>query len=131
MVSPEVEKAVKLLKTAALSNEDRQLLTSAMLVSLGALPIRARITVDETGAVLIDGRGMSLLKANQLRKSARSLLKNFARNFVQDTIKFMAVKQAVHENTNQEQTLFAKAILYQHQEEHILYELLAGYAGGE
>ncbi len=127
MISPTVRKTVELLKTADLSPEDRQLLTATLLDRLGALPIRARITIDDAGKI-IDGKSVSVEKAERLRKSARTLLKNFARNFVQDTVAFLAIKQGVHQNMSPEQGLFAKAILWQHREEQELYSLLAGYA---
>lgn len=128
MISSTVIETVELLKTADLSMEDRQLLTAALLDRLGALPTRARISVDDAGKIMVDGRAVSVEKAERLRKSARTLLKNFARNFVQDTIDFLAIKQGVHQNLSPEQGLFAKAILWQHGEERELYNLLAGYA---
>lgn len=127
MISPTVKKTVDLLKTAALSNEERQLLTATLLTRLGALPIRARITIDEAGMITVDGQPIQKEKAERLRKAARSLLKNFARNFVQDTVKFLAIKEGVHQNINPEQGLFAKSALWNHQEEHLLYLALAGY----
>lgn len=130
MISPEVTIAVQLLKNASLTIEERLLLTAALLDKLGAIPTRARIAADATGRILIDGQAMSVEKATRLRSSARSLLKNFARNFVQNTIEFMAVKEAIHNNTSSEQALFAKAIFWQHHEEQELYLALAGSETG-
>lgn len=118
--------AARLLREQTLTLEDRQLLTTVLLDRLGALPIRARITVDSTGRILVDNKALTTAAAARLRKAARGLLNNFARNFVQQTIEFMAVKQAVHSNTSDAQALFAKAIFWQHAEEQELYRLLAG-----
>lgn len=121
-----VELAVRLLREDAITIEERQLLTVTLLDKLGALPIRARISVDSTGRILVDNKALTAATAVRLRRSARSLLNNFARTFVQDTVTFLAIKQGVHQNISPEQGLFAKAILWQHHEEQELYRLLAG-----
>lgn len=120
-----VLQVVALLKDETLSTEDRNLLTTTVLDKLGALPVRARITFDEAQRCFVDGRPLTLERARKLKSSAQSLLHNFARGFVQDTIAFMAIKQGVHYNTTPEQGLFAKAILWQHNEEQQLYRSLA------
>lgn len=130
MAETGAQMAVRLLKEQDLKIEDRMLLTAAILDKLGAIPTRARITVDATGKILIDGKAISVEKAVRLRQSARTLLKNFARNFVQNTVEFLAVKEAIHNNVNSEQALFAKAIFWQHDEERKLYERLAGVETG-
>lgn len=117
--------AVYLLRSSRLSNEDRQLLTATMLDRLGALPLRARITVDEAGTILVDGRPTTMEVARHLRESSRNLLKNFSRKFVRDTVTFMAIKEGVHVNLTPEQGLFAKAALWGMQEEDALHRLLA------
>ena len=128
MISPAVQNTVDTLRRADITPEERQLLTTVLLDRLGALPTRARIQLDETGKIVVDGKSLTAEKAQRLRKSARLLLKNFARTFVQETVVFLAVKQGVHQNLTPEQGLFAKAILYQHQEEQELYRALAGSA---
>lgn len=130
-MSVEVKKAAELLKNADLSIEERNLLTTVLLEKLGALPVRARIMLDGAGRILVDGRPLTVEKARRLQMSARTLTKNFARNFVQETIKFMAIKEGVHFNLTPEQGLFAKAILWQHEEEQKLYHALAGEELGE
>ena len=123
--------AVWLLKNGRLGNENRQILTAALLNRLGALPLRARIVIDGTGKVLVDGKGLNLETAKHLQESSRALLKNFARKFVGEQVTFMAVTKGVHENVSPEQGLFAKAALWVHQEEDELYRLLAQSEGIE
>lgn len=130
MAESAAQKAASLLKDETISLEDRMLLTAAVLEKLGAIPTRARITADAAGKILVDGKGLTVEKATRLRRSARTLLNNFARNFVQNTVEFMAVKEAIHNNVNSEQALFAKAIFWQHDEERKLYEWLAGSETG-
>lgn len=115
-----------LLRGTRLSNENKQLLTGALLDQLRALPLHARISVDETGQVIVGGRALNLETAQRLRQSARAQKNNFARKFVGEQVTFMAVHMGVHENTSPEQGLFAKAALWVRQEEDRLYQLLAG-----
>lgn len=117
--------AVWLLRSSRLSNESRQILTAALLSKLGALPIHAKITVDETGGILVDGRKLTLERAQQLKEGSEVQLRSVARKFVRETVTFLAVKQGVHENMSPEQGLFAKAALWAMQEEDNLYRLLA------
>lgn len=123
--------AADMLKDAQLSNEDRQLLTTAILQRLGALPLRARITVDETGVMFLDGRKLNPERAQQLHESSKVMLGNVARRFVRESVNFLAVKQGVHEYTTPEQGLFAKAALWHAQEEDKLYAKMAGVEDGE
>lgn len=125
-----VQQAIELLNSTQLSVEDRNLLTTTLLDKLGALPVRARIMVERDGhgvaqQILFDGKPVAPKLAVRLQQSARSLLNNFARKLVQETIVFLAIKQGVHQNVSPEQGLFAKAILWQHHEEQELYDLLA------
>lgn len=96
-----------------------------MLDRLGALPVRATITFDETGKCLVRGKELPFEKARLLKLGAQQMLRNYARRFVQENMQFLAIKQGVHQNLSPEQGLFAKAILWQHQEEQELYERLA------
>lgn len=126
-----VTEVVKLLRSTDLTNQDRQLLTNAVLTRLGVLPLRASITVDTSGQIFVNGKQPDLELAKQLRESAKGMVNNFARKFVRETVTFMAIKQGVHENTSPEQGLFAKAALWQMQEEQILFETLAQNEGVE
>lgn len=122
------QQTAELLRSAALSMEDRNLLTTVLLDRLGALPIRARILSDGKTILAVDGKPLNEQKAIRLRSSARSLYNNFALKFVRETIDFMAVKEGIHNATTPEQVLFAKAILWQHDEEQKLIYALATIA---
>lgn len=102
------------------------MLTAAMLDRLGALPLHARIKIDETGKVIVGGKTLNLETAQRLRETAKAQLKNFARKFVGEQVTFMAIHKGVHENASPEQGLFAKAALWVRQEEDELYQMLAG-----
>lgn len=114
-----------LLMGARLSNEDRQLLTTAVLDRLGALPLHATITIDETGTCFVKGRPLNLETARRLKESSTALLKNYARKLVREQVRYLAISMGVHENLTPEQGLFAKAVLWVMQEEDKLYLSLA------
>lgn len=121
--------AIRLLRDATLGAEERQLLTATFLDKLGALPLRARITIDEAGQIFVNGKKLSLETARTLHDTSKTMLKNFARRFVREQVAFMAIHKGVHENTSPEQGLFAKAALWFMQEEDELYALLAQNEG--
>lgn len=117
--------AIFLLRNSRIGNEERQLLTAAILDRLGALPVRARMSIDETGQIFIDQKQLTLETARLLQESSRVMLRNFARKFVREQVTFMAIHQGVHENASPEQGLFAKAALWFLQEEDELYRRFA------
>lgn len=136
MAQSGVKLAVKLLADEKLSIEDRNLLTTTLLAKLGAVPVRARIQLEEDARgnivrLLVDGAPMDPRRAARIGMSARTAQRNLAIKFVRETIDFMAIKQGVHFNLTPEQGLFAKAILWQHEEEKKLLEALAGGAADE
>lgn len=118
-----------LLRNSRISIEQRQILTSALLNKLGALPLRAKITLDVGGTVHVDGRSLSLEVARKLKEGSAMQLNNTARRFVRETVMFLAIKKGVHENNSPEQGLFAKAALWYMQEEDDLYTRLAQWGG--
>lgn len=117
--------AVDLFKNKLLSNEDRQMLTAMMLDKLGALPLHAKIRIDETGKVVVNGRPLEIGYAEQLKQAAVAMRRNAARKLVRDTVVYLAIIDGVHRNINPEMGLFAKAAIWFHQQEDELYEKLA------
>lgn len=116
---------IALLKWVRLDNESRQLLTSALLDKLGAIPVHARITVDDAGQVFVDGRPLTLEASRQMHDASKAMLNNFARRFVREQVTYMAIQKGVHQNISPEQGLFAKAALWFFQEEDELYRKFA------
>lgn len=122
--------AIVLLNNSRIGNDDRQLLTSALLVNLGALPLRARIVVDDAGQIFVNELQMTVESARQMHDGSKAMLTNFARKFVREQVTYMAILKGVHENTSPEQGLFAKAALWFYQEEEDLYRRLAQLEDG-
>lgn len=125
------EEVIEALKKKTLSVEERQLCTALLLDRLGALPLRAKIVVDETGKVFVNGRTLEAEHATRLKQAAVAMRNNAARNLVRETVTFMAITDGVHKNINPEMGLFAKAALWFLQEENALYDTLASEFGDD
>lgn len=116
---------IDLCKKKLLTNEERQMLTAMLLDRLGALPLHAKINVDKTGRVFVNGRSLDAEGAGRLKQAAVAMQHNAARNLVREAVTFMAILDGVHKNVSPEMGLFAKAALWFLQEEDTLYTLLA------
>lgn len=116
---------IDLSKDKLLTNEERQILTAMLLDRLGALPLHAKIKVDGTGKVSVNGRSLDIETADRLRQAAVAMQNNAARNLVRETVTFLAIIDGVHKNVSPEMGLFAKAALWFLQEENELYATLA------
>lgn len=116
---------IDLSKTKSLDMEERQILTAMLLEKLGALPLHAKIRVDKTGRVVVNGRSLDLDAATRLQQAAASMQTNAARSLVRETVTFMAVMEGVHKAHVPDQMLFSKAALWFLQEEDALYAELA------
>jgi len=115
-----------LLKRADLSLEDRNKLSTAILDSLQALPLRDIISVDETGSLLVNGRSVGIDEARLLREGARTLLNSPTRKVIRDQVAFQAITLGVHKVEKPEQMFFARAAIWWSQNEENLLKVLAG-----
>lgn len=115
-----------LLRRTDLSVKERTLLTAVLLDKLVALPASAILSTDEGGNLLLYGKPLTSEQVRQLRESAQLMLTSTARKAVKEQVAFMAVQLGVHHGDTPEKLLFAKAALWQGQEEEKLYHLLAG-----
>lgn len=121
--------AVKLahfaLRRADLSLADRNSLIVHILDRVGALPLRDMIIANEEGALLVNGRTLSVEGARSLRESARAALRNKARKFVHDQVLFTAVTIGVHNLEKVEQSIFSRAAIWYGQQENEILALIA------
>lgn len=129
-ISP-VRKIVEELKRADLSIEDRSLLTSCILDSLVALPIRDIISTDEVGSLTVRGKVVELALAKKLRDSARVALENSALALIHEQVTFIAITTGFIKADSEKQSLFGKAAIWYGQEEVKLLTSLAQLGGVE
>ena len=118
--------AVKLMRSARLSLEDRSLLTTTVLNALHALPLQAIISTGSSGEVLINGQPLDIEQVRQLRDSARVALNNKALGVIREQVAWVAVTTGVHKvERDIYQLLFARAALWWSQQVQEHLELLA------
>jgi hypothetical protein len=114
-----------LLQRADLSLADRNLLTTALLDRLGALPLRDIVKVTDDGSIVINDRALDFEKLGLLRDSARTILNNQAWRTIRDQVAFQAISIGIHKMETVEQSYFARAALWWKQQELLLLSILA------
>lgn len=122
--------AVKLarwvLRRTNLSIEDRNLLTTCILDTLGALPIRDMIIMNPNGQILVNEKQLTVEGARALRDGAITALKNPTLKLIHDQVAFAAIASGVHKQETERQSFFMRAALWYGQQEIELLNLLAG-----
>lgn len=120
---------VYLLKISNIGIEERNILTTAILDKLVALPIYDIIRLNDNGTLLIDNQEIDLEKAKILRESAISALRNQALKAVHDQVLFKAVNLGVHNVEKPEQMFFSRASIWFGQQEILFLKILAQQGG--
>ncbi len=124
MISPITDKVIKQLKKSNLSLEDRTALVTALLDKLGAFPIGDIITLTDTG-ISINGRVLDTEQYMVFREQASALKDNFARQVINEQLKFKAIQMGIHKSLSADELYFSKAIIWFINEENILLERLS------
>lgn len=110
-----------------LTLSQRNLLTTAILERLGALPIRSSLSVNETtGEILVSGTPIDLDHARVLFEGAKQLLNNPVLKILWDQVAYNAIGFGVHKAENETQMYFARAALWWSQEEKRILGELSG-----
>lgn|SRR3990167_175979 len=115
---------IKLLRNSNLTLENRVLLTTALLDELKAIPATDIIKFTEQGIVVND-RLLDLEGARLLRESAKATMDSQARKFVQEQVNLRAVTLGVHNGDTPEKLMFARAAIWQGQQQEELLKILA------
>lgn len=116
-----------LLLKQPLTLQQRTRLVGAILESNNAVPLTDVITVGQDGTMVIENRRIDLEKAMQIRESARGVLENEARKYVQNQVASIAGKRGVAEGDTPEKLYFYRAALWWGRMEQEIYEKLAQY----
>lgn len=103
--------ALKVIKEADLSIEDRNRLVINILDKLEALPLGAILTVSN-GEILINGKEVDIDKLRVLREYAQSALSNQASNLVDEQVMWLAVTEGLAKGLPPESLLFYRAALW-------------------
>lgn len=110
-----------------LSPEDRSLLLTAVVNTIGAVPVKAIISVGENQQILVHGKPLALDQAIALRESAQAALNSYARALVHEQIRFAAVDAGFLKNESDDRyrSVFYKAALWFAQQENELLKALS------
>jgi len=114
-----------LMRNTKFSLENRVACTTALLDELNAIPSHDIVNVDHSGKIYVNGKAVDAGKVSQMQKQARDLLDHPLRQLVREEVSFRAVKLGVHKANDLEGVYFAKAAIYQAQQEDEIYERLA------
>lgn len=110
-----------------LNLQQRTRLVGAILESNNAVPLSDVITLDQDGTMVIENKRIDLDKAIQIRESARAVLENEARKYVQNQVASIAGKRGIAEGDTPEKLYFYRAALWWGRMEQEIYEKLAQY----
>lgn len=113
-----------LLRSKRLSEEQKALVTSALLDNLVAIPIRDLIQVTESGQIKIQGRTLDPEGSISFRESVVALRNSYARKVIHDQMLFKAVTLGVHTGNNTDMIVFSKAAIWVIQQEDKLLSTL-------
>lgn len=117
---------VTYLRDSSLTLEDRALLTTLILDKLKALPVSAILTTDDDGTLVLNGKRVNAELAIAINKSAARVLGERAFKVVLEQTRFAAVDIGIYQGLTPDQSVFAKAALWQIGETKKSLEWLAG-----
>lgn len=121
------EIAIYALKSKRLTSDDKAIVMAQLLANLGAIPTKSVIHFDAKGALLVNGRALSMEHLGIFIESCKGLKESFARKLIRDQITFAAIEMGVHKGLNPDMILFSKAALWVIQEEESLINSICEY----
>ena len=121
MLSPITEKVIKQLKKANLSMEDRTAIVTVLLDKLQALPLQNSIVVGN-GSIIINGKELDTEQMINFTESCNALKDNYARKIIHEQIRYLAINLGIHNCLSLDTLMFAKAALWNLQNEQELLD---------
>lgn len=115
-----IAQTVKKLLESDLSLHDRNLLTSALINKLEALPARDIITANEQGVILVNDRPLTQEQSKVLKESALALYENSYRKVIRDCVSWKAITHGIHKSSSIEGLIFSKAAVWWGQQEEVI-----------
>ena len=121
MLNKTTTNLIKQLKKTNLPLEDRTALITVLLDKLAVLPINNALVVNHKG-VVINGKALEPDQALMFVDSCRALKDNFAHQIIREQMKFLAINLGIHNATSLDTMYFAKAALWNLQQEDELLD---------
>lgn len=113
------------LHSKRIKGENKTQIIAMLLENIGALPIRKMVAWNNFGTLLVNGRPIEGEQLMNFRLNVMALRDNEARKILNDTKKFTAIDYGVHQGLTPEMNTFAKACLFNlQQEEELIAEIL-------
>lgn len=100
-----------LLRNKRLSIAERNILSTAILERLEALPLRDIIEPSDEG-ILINGKPLNIEKARVLREAADAAIENQAFNYIGEQVRYMATERLIQKVTAPEDLYFYRAAIW-------------------
>lgn len=120
-----LKKLLKWQRNQKVDHEDRLLILNNLIDQTGFFPISDILKQAPDGRLIIKGKTLGVDEIVQLQTSADALKDNLARKIISDQMRFEAVKLGVHQSTNTEMLVFAKAALWILEEQEKLIDNLS------
>lgn len=95
-----------------LSREQRTELLNYFIKEINAFPIDDCVRILPTGAVLANGKVLTLEQREAFIQASRSLLSNTAFNIIADQCVYQAMKKGIHDSTHLDHLYFSKTALF-------------------
>lgn len=107
-----------------LSQEERILVFTHLNKSLKTFPLEDVIKFRKDGAILINGKTLTIEQFQNFRQSVNALKSNFAFHVIADQLLYKAIATGVHQCLTPDQVIFSKATIWFIQEYKKLLETL-------
>lgn len=123
-----IKLAIKLLKMTTLSVESRNLLTSQVLETLGAVPIRDTISISTSGEILVNGVPPDYDVFLKLREGAQLALENTAMQLVWNQVRYTSLVGSATQGSTPTDIYFYRVAIWIGEQERNWLRILAGIA---
>lgn len=100
------------LSTHSLSREERIDLLNYFNKEIKAFPIEDCVQILPSGAILANGRALSLEERESFLQGARALLGNSAFNIIADQVVYQSIKVGIHDAKEMDHLYFSKTAMY-------------------
>tara|TARA_R110000868_G_C10971076_1_gene769959 strand:+ start:9048 stop:9455 length:408 start_codon:yes stop_codon:yes gene_type:complete len=95
-----------------LSQEERLLALNWLNKSLNTFPLEDVIKYRQDGALLANGKALSIEQMVSFRESLTALKSNFAFQIIADQILFLAISEGIHKGLNTDMIMFSKSAIW-------------------
>ena len=100
------------LNSIKIKENEKALITTALLRNIDALPIRDALSFDLEGTIMVRGKKLDIEQIQLLKQGADSLKNNYAWNVIEEQVLYEANKIALHQGITPDMIQFAKSAVW-------------------